>query len=184
MTRHAIAALLALLALVAPAAQAQAPAASCPAMLSHPMDTLGGEREDLCQYAGKVLLVVNTASFCGYTGQYAGLQSVYDKYRARGLVVLGFPSNDFNQETGGDAEIAEFCDRTYRVKFPLFAKSSLKAGKVGRFYDALAKASGQRPAWNFHKYLVARDGRTVASFGSRVEPQSAEMVAKLEELLR
>jgi glutathione peroxidase len=158
-------------------------AATCTPLLAHKVDTILGEKEDLCEYAGKVVLVVNTASYCGYTPQYQGLQALNARYYARGLVILGFPSNDFgNQEPGSNKEIAEFCDNTYKVKFPMFAKTSVKAGGSPLF-DGLAGASGSRPAWNFHKYLIARDGRRVASFASKVEPESPEFTAKVEEML-
>lgn len=157
-------------------------AASCPAILAHKVDTIVGGTEDLCQYAGKVVMVVNTATFCGYTPQYKGLQALHERYKARGLVILGFPSNDFGrQEPGSNREIADFCDRTYAVKFPMFAKTSVRAG-ASPLYDALAAASGERPKWNFHKYLVARDGR-VASFASAVEPDSPAFMKRVEELL-
>lgn len=157
--------------------------ADCPALLAHQVDNIVGEREDLCAHAGKVVLVVNTASQCGYTPQYKGLQALHARYRDRGLVILGFPSNDFGrQEPGSNREIAEFCDRTYAVKFALFAKTSVAPG-ASPLFDDLARASGERPAWNFHKYLIGRDGRSVASFPSAVEPESAPFVAKLEALL-
>lgn len=160
-----------------------AAAAQCSALLSHRVENILGEKEDLCEYAGKVVLVVNTASFCGYTPQYKGLQALHERYGKRGLVILGFPSNDFGkQEPKSNAEIADFCDRTYAVKFPLYAKSSVKAGGSPLF-DGLALATGQRPAWNFHKYVIARDGRQVASFPSKVEPESPAFVAKLEQFL-
>jgi glutathione peroxidase len=129
------------------------------------------------------VLVVNTASYCGFTPQYKALEELNKRYRSRGLVILGFPSNDFgNQEPKANAEIADFCDRTYAVKFPMFSKTSVAPG-ASPFYDGLAKATGERPAWNFHKYLVARDGQRVASFASKVEPDSKAFVAKVEELL-
>ena len=166
------------------AACAPAMAAQCPALLSHKVADILGEREDLCEHAGKVVLVVNTASFCGYTPQYQGLQALHERYRRRGLVILGFPSNDFGkQEPKSNAEIAEFCDRTYAVKFAMFGKTSVAPG-ASPLFDGLARATGERPQWNFHKYLVARDGRSVASFASQVEPESPRFVAKLEELLR
>ena len=158
-------------------------APACPALLAHKVDNILGEREDLCEHAGKVVLVVNTASYCGYTPQYKGLQALHQRYKARGLVILGFPSNDFGrQEPGSNAEIAEFCDRTYAVKFEMFGKTSVAPG-ASPFFDGLAKASGQRPKWNFSKYLIARDGRTVAFYPSKVEPDSREFVARVEELL-
>ena len=160
-----------------------ADASSCTSLLSHKVSTILGETEDLCEHAGKVVLVVNTASFCGYTPQYKGLQALHEKYAKRGLVILGFPSNDFGkQEPGSNREIAEFCDRTYAVKFEMFGKTSVAPG-ASPLYDGLARATGERPQWNFHKYLVARDGRTAASFTSKVEPESPEFVAKLEQML-
>ncbi|MGZ5085302.1 MAG: glutathione peroxidase [Usitatibacter sp.] len=158
--------------------------ADCGALLDHKVnDILGGE-ENLCQYAGKVVLVVNTASYCGYTPQYKGLQALNEKYKPRGLVILGFPSNDFGaQEPGSEKEIADFCDRTYAVKFPMFSKTAVKDPGGSAVFDALAKATGERPKWNFHKYLIARDGKTVASFPSKVDPESPEFIAKVEQLL-
>ena len=161
-----------------------ASASPCGALLSHKVDDIAGGKEDLCRYAGKVVLVVNTASYCGYTPQYKGLQALNEKYKSRGLVILGFPSNDFGQqEPGSNKEIAEFCDRTYAVKFPMFAKTSVKDAGGSPVFDGLAKASGERPKWNFHKYVIARDGSRVASFGSKVEPESKEFTAKIEEFL-
>jgi glutathione peroxidase len=161
-----------------------ADAAQCSSLLTHKVDNILGEKEDLCQYAGKVVLVVNTASFCGYTPQYKGLQALNEKYKAKGLVILGFPSNDFGQqEPGSNKEIADFCDRTYAVKFPMFAKTAVKDTGQTPLYDDLAKVTGERPKWNFHKYLIARDGRTVASYKSAVDPESKDFVAKVEEYL-
>ena len=158
--------------------------APCSALLSHKVTDILGQPHDLCEHAGKVVLVVNTASFCGYTPQYQGLQALNERYRKRGLVILGFPSNDFGkQEPGSNAEIADFCDRTYAVKFEMFGKTSVAPG-ASPLFDGLAKASGERPQWNFHKYLVGRDGRTVASFKSAVEPESPQFIAKVEELLK
>ena len=160
-------------------------AAPCGTLLDHTVADLAGTRENLCQYQGKVVLVVTTASYCGYTPQYKGLQALNEKYKSKGLVILGFPSNDFgNQEPGSAKEIAEFCDRTYAVKFPMFEKTAVKQAGGSALFDALAKATGERPQWNFHKYLIGRDGKTAASFPSKVEPESREFVAKVEELLR
>ena len=158
-------------------------AAQC-SLLSHKVDNILGEKEDLCRYAGQVVLVVNTASYCGYTPQYKGLQALNERYKSKGLVILGFPSNDFGaQEPGSNKEIADFCDRTYAVKFNLFAKTSVQPG-ASPLFDALASATGQRPEWNFHKYLIAPDGVTVTSFPSKVEPESAPFIEKVEEYLR
>ena len=156
----------------------------CPTLLDQDVSTLLGDHESLCQYAGKVVLVVNTASYCGYTPQYKGLQAIYEKYKARGFAVLGFPSNDFGQQEPGSAkEVADFCDNTYKVRFPMFAKTAVKQAGGSPFYDSLATATGQRPKWNFHKYLVSRDGTQVLSFPSDVEPESPAFLAKVEELL-
>lgn len=158
--------------------------ANCPSILDHTVKDLVGDEENLCQYAGKVVLVVNTASYCGYTPQYKGLEALNQKYKSRGLVVLGFPSNDFGkQEPGTAKEIADFCDRTYAVRFPMMAKTEVKDSGGSPVFDGLAKATGERPKWNFHKYLISRDGKSVTSFASGVEPESAQMIAKIEELL-
>lgn len=169
-----------------PAAQAAESAAACPKLLQHRFARLQGEAppQDLCEHAGKVLLVVNTASFCGYTRQYEGLEALHERYRERGLVVLGFPSNDFGgQEPGGAKEIAEFCRTTYGIRFPLHAKSSVVTPQGNALYDDLAARTGTRPKWNFHKYLVDRRGETVQSFDSAVTPLSPEFVTAVERLL-
>ena len=143
-----------------------------------------GKTESLCQFRGKVVLVVNTASYCGYTHQFEGLEALYRKYKSRGLVVLGFPSNDFGgQEPGSNHEIAEFCRLTYGVEFPMFEKSSVKSVKTNPLFAELVARTGQTPQWNFHKYLVDREGKRVVSFGTRVEPDNRELVASLEKLL-
>ena len=159
--------------------------ANCPDLLEQRFAPLkGGETQSLCQYQGKVLLVVNTASYCGNTPQYKGLQALYQKYSARGLVVLGFPSNDFGrQEPGAAADIAEFCERTYRVTFPMFEKSSVRAANGNPLYDRLAALSGERPQWNFHKYAIDRSGKKVSSFGSSTLPEDAQFVRQIEALL-
>jgi glutathione peroxidase len=172
------------LAAAAPTPAAKVASASCPALLNQKFEALQGGNRDMCEYAGKVVLVVNTASYCGYTKQYEGLQAIYDKYRDRGLVVVGFPANDFGkQEPGSNAEVADFCERTYKVKFPMMAKTSVVEGTANPLHEALAKTTGQRPKWNFHKYLIGRDGTTVASFPSKVDPESPEIKAEIERLL-
>lgn len=139
--------------------------------------------QDLCQYSGKVLLVVNTASFCGFTPQYEGLEALHAKYKERGLVVLGFPSNDFSQESGSNKEIAAFCENTFNVKFPMFAKSSVSGRSANPFFKQLTSASGTAPRWNFYKYLVGRDGVKVSAFNSMVTPQDPRFVKALETML-
>jgi glutathione peroxidase len=174
------------------AAQAQTPVAApaaapraCPAILQYKFTRLQDEApQDLCQYAGKVVLVVNTASFCGYTGQYEGLEALYAKYQRRGLVVLGFPSNDFGQqEPGSSKEIADFCFNTYGVQFPMFAKTVVAGEARHPFYAALFKATGQAPKWNFHKYLLDRHGKVLGSYASKVTPDNATLLAAIEQAL-
>jgi glutathione peroxidase len=136
------------------------------------------------EYAGKVLLVVNTASKCGNTPQYEGLEKLYEEYGSRGLVVLGFPSNDFfGQEPGTEEEIQEFCRLTYSIQFPMFEKISVKPGSAHAFYERLAEASGTYPTWNFHKYLVSRDGKLISSFSPRTQPYDEKLVAAIEAAL-
>ncbi len=154
---------------------------ACPGLLDRKVDTVDEKSQSLCEYSGKVVLVVNTASHCGYTPQYEGLEALYRKYRARGLVVLGFPSNDFgSQEPGSNKEIASFCVNQYAVDFPVFGKSVLRENS---FFRELQKATSQAPKWNFHKYLVDRSGQKVQSFDSAVEPEDAKLVAAIERLL-
>jgi glutathione peroxidase len=168
----------------APAAAA-APAASCPAILKQSFNRLQDEApQDLCQYAGKVILVVNTASYCGYTKQYEGLEALYGKYGSKGLVVLGFPSNDFGkQEPGSAKEIADLCYNTYGVKFPMFAKTVVSGTAANPLYASLIKATGKTPAWNFHKYLIDRNGKVVDSFPSKVTPEDKQLVGAVEKAL-
>lgn len=162
-----------------------AAAGSCPALLDREFNRLQtGKPESLCQYRGKVLLIVNTASYCGYTHQYEGLEALYRKYKDRGLVVLGFPTNDFGQqEPGSNKEIAQFCRLTYGVQFPMFEKTTVKSLAANPLYADLVARTGQGPKWNFHKYVVDRDGNPVATFASRVEPNDPNLVALIEKLL-
>ncbi len=168
----------------APAAPAAMPT-SCPAVLHQSFKRLQDDvPQDLCQYAGKVVLVVNTASYCGFTTQYQGLEALYAKYGKRGLVVLGFPSNDFGkQEPGSAKEIADFCFNTYGVKFPMFAKSSVKGPQANPLHASLIKATGEEPKWNFTKYLIDRNGKVLEYFPSKVTPDDKVLVAKIEKAL-
>ena len=135
-------------------------------------------------YGDKVLLVVNTASKCGNTPQYEGLEKLYQEYGDKGLVVLGFPSNDFfGQEPGTEEEIQEFCRLTYKVKFPMFEKVTVKEGEAHPFYDALAAAAGTYPTWNFHKYLIGRDGKVIREFSPRTKPYDDKVIAEIEAAL-
>jgi len=132
--------------------------------------------------------VVNTASFCGFTGQYKSLEALHADYASRGLVVLGFPSNDFGQQEPGSAkEIADFCENTFGVKFPMFAKSHVAPApgrSVNPLFVALAQRSGATPKWNFHKYLVSRRGDVVISHASAVDPKDPAFLKDLEKLLK
>jgi glutathione peroxidase len=167
-----------------PSARAATEPPGCPATLKHEFPRLQDEKpQSLCQYSGKVLLVVNTASYCGFTPQYKGLEALHARYRDRGLVVLGFPSNDFAQEKGDNKQIAEFCENTYGVKFPMFAKSSVRGDGANAFYRQLAQATGRQPLWNFHKYLVGRDGKVIASYTSMTGPEDAGLVRDIEKQL-
>jgi len=185
-TSIAIAALTAIALNGAARAENPAPVAdACPELLNFTFNRLQtGAAESLCQYRGKVVLIVNTASYCGYTHQYEGLEALYRKYKSRGLVVVGFPSNDFGgQEPGSNKEIAEFCRLTYGVEFPMFEKSSVTSIKTNPLYAELLARTGQSPKWNFHKYLVDRDGKQVTSFGTRVEPDNGDLVSAVERML-
>lgn len=166
-------------------APAAARASTCPALLQHTLPRLQDEApQPLCQYAGRVLLIVNTASQCGFTPQYEGLEALHSKYAARGLVVMGFPSNDFGQQEPGDAkQIGQTCFNLYGVRFPMFGKIAVKGAAAHPLYVQLAQASGQAPGWNFHKYLVDRQGRVAASFESKVEPLDRRITAPIETLL-
>ncbi|MEW6021182.1 MAG: glutathione peroxidase [Pseudomonadota bacterium] len=168
----------------APAASAASSPASCPALLHQNFKRLQDEApQDLCQYAGKVVLVVNTASYCGYTKQYEGLEKLNAKYGARGLVVLGFPSNDFKQESSNAKEIADLCYNTYGVKFPMFASTVVSGPNANPLHASLAKLTGKEPKWNFTKYLIGRDGKVIEHFPSKVAPEDPALVSKIEAAL-
>ena len=177
--------LAALLAPAGPAAAQPAATAACPANLQYTFPRLQDEKpQSLCQYAGKVIVVVNTASFCGFTGQYKGLEALYSRYKDKGLVVLGFPSNDFSQEPKGNQQIADFCENTFGVKFPMFTKTQVAGAQAVPFYKQLAAQSGgRRPLWNFHKYIIGRDGRVTADFPSQVEPENRAFLGEIEKQL-
>ena len=170
--------------LLAFAALPAAQAADCPVLLDQKVTTLIDQPASLCQYQGKVILVVNTASYCGFTPQYQGLEALYRRFKDRGLVVLGFPSNDFGeQEPGGNKDIAQFCQVNYGVSFPMFSKSAVIGPKAMSLYTRLASAGGGAPKWNFHKYLVDRRGEKVFSYDSEVEPLDRRFIQHIERLL-
>lgn len=159
---------------------------ACPETLNFNVKVLGQEEViNLCdKYMGKVIVVVNTASKCGYTPQYDGLEALYRQYKDRGLVVLGFPSNDFGgQEPGTEQQIKSFCRLTYGVEFPMFEKTHAAQRNADPIYQVLGRMAGEFPKWNFHKYIIDRQGKLAASFQSDITPQSETVVSKIVELL-
>lgn len=158
---------------------------TCPALLDHTFPALvDGKPMPLCQYAGKVILVVNTASYCGFTSQYDGLEKLYARLKDKGLVVLGFPSNDFGgQEPGGEKEIADFCRLTYGIQFPMVGKTVVKGRHANPFYARLAEITGSKPKWNFHKYLINRDATQVVAYTSLTKPDDEKLLKQIDEFL-
>ena len=176
---------------VEPAAQPDNQAAT-PAntmkIYDYKLESLDGKPVDMSKYEGKVLLIVNTASKCGYTGQYAGLQAISEKYKAQGLEVLGFPANNFGgQEPGSATEIGEFCQKNYGVTFDLFAKSSVKGADKSPLFSYLTETANPQKIgeidWNFEKFLISRDGQLVDRFKSAVTPQSEPLTKAIEAQL-
>jgi glutathione peroxidase len=157
---------------------------NCPTVLQHTVARLQDEKpQALCQYAGQVVVVVNTASFCGFTPQYKGLEALYAKYKDRGLVVLGFPSNDFSQEPESNAKIADFCENTFGVKFPMFVKTTVRGNDALPLFKQLAQKTGTTPKWNFYKYIISRDGQQIQSYSSMTGPQDKSFVQEIEKQL-
>ena len=166
--------------------QAATPQASpCPSVLQHTHLRLQDEKpQDLCQYAGQVVVVVNTASYCGFTPQYKGLEALYSRYKSKGLVVIGFPSNDFSQEPDSNAKIADFCENTFGVKFPMMAKTTVRGPQAAPLFQQLAQRSDTTPKWNFYKYIISRDGREVKAFSSMTGPTDRSFVNEIERMLQ
>ena len=158
--------------------------ADCPKVLDHDVRLLdSSKRVNLCQYEDKVILAVNVASRCGFTYQYESLQALYEKYAEEDFVILGFPSRDFMfQEYSDESKVKEFCSTEYGVTFPMFATSSVKGRKANSFFKALTEKSGVRPGWNFHKYLVSKNGKVI-SFDTKVEPDSEILAKEISKLL-
>jgi len=159
-------------------------AASCPGFLDHEFRKLrSSDKLNICQLAaGKPLLIVNTASHCGFTPQFKGLQELHERYKDRGLVVVGFPSDDFNQEDADEGKTAEVCYLNYGVKFPMAAVSHVKGNEANPVFAELNKRSSE-PSWNFNKYVVSADGQQVTHFGSRTTPDSPELTQAIEAVL-
>ncbi len=148
--------------------------------------SIDGKPMPLADFRGKVLLVVNTASFCGFTKQYAGLQALWTKYESKGLVIVGVPSNDFGgQEPKAEGEIKKFCEGAFGITFPLTDKQAVTGTSAHPFYQWAATAAGEggAPAWNFHKYLIGKDGRLLRSFSSRMSPESEDLTREIDNAL-
>lgn len=158
--------------------------ASCTGFYNQQFTTLQGQKFDFCAYQDKPILVVNTASKCGFTPQFEKLESMYSQYREKGLLVVGFPSNDFKQEFSSNKEIGDFCKMTYAVKFPMMAKSSVTGANANPLYKQLFQVTQQSPMWNFYKYLILPGGKEVYVFSSDVTPDAPEVMAKLKPYLK
>jgi glutathione peroxidase len=166
-----------------------APLLAAPGIYNFTLPSIDGESIPLSTYKGKVILVVNVASRCGYTPQYSALESLYEKYKDRGLVILGFPANNFGaQEPGSNSEIKRFCSTKYNVTFPMFSKISVKGDDKAPLYQFLTEKANPAVAgdikWNFTKFLADRKGHVVERFESAVTPDSPEVVAEVEKLLK
>lgn len=158
--------------------------ASCDPFYNHQFKTLSGELFDLCDYQNQPVLVVNTASKCGFTPQFEGLENLYEQYQSQGLLVIGFPSNDFRQELSEDKKIGDFCRMTYGVKFPMMAKSAVRGADVNPFYQQLIKTTGTTPKWNFYKYVITPNAKKVTVFSSLTKPSSKAIFKEIEPYLK
>lgn len=158
--------------------------AACSELYNHQLTTLQGEKLNLCDYQDKPIIVVNTASKCGFTPQFEALEAMYSKYKKDGLLVIGFPSNDFKQEPGDNKQIGDFCKLTYAVKFPMMSKSPVTGANANPFYQQLKAKTGQAPKWNFYKYLILPGGQQVFAYSSEVQPDSSEILSKIKPSLK
>lgn len=160
-------------------------ASDCPDVLKFMKRKLNSqETVNLCSaYQGKALLIVNTASYCGFTPQFEGLEAMYEKYKDQNFVILGFPSHEFNQEASSEEKTAELCELTYGVKFPMFEPTDVKGEDADPLYRMLTKATGQAPSWNFNKYLVDRQGNVVRHYDSKVTPTDDDLIADVERAI-
>ena len=156
----------------------------CPKVLNTKLNNLTGESVDFCKYRGKVILAVNTASYCGNTPQYEALEALFQKYNEKDFVVIGFPANNFgNQEPGSNEDIQNFCKLNYGVSFPMVEKTDVVGPNTNAIFKQLQTMTGDAPQWNFHKYLISRDGEQAFSFTASMDPMNAKLVKRLEELL-
>jgi glutathione peroxidase len=158
--------------------------AACPDLYNHQITTLQGEKINLCDYQDKPILVVNTASKCGFTPQFEALEGLYSKHKDKGLLVMGFPSNDFRQDPGDNKAIGDFCKMTYGVNFPMATKSAVSGKDANPFYKQLIAKTGQAPQWNFYKYVIAPGGKVVTAFQSTVKPDSEDVMKKISPYLK
>jgi glutathione peroxidase len=158
--------------------------AACPELYNHKITTLQGDVVNLCDYQDKPILVVNTASKCGFTPQFEALEGLYKKHKAQGLLVIGFPSNDFRQDPGDNKAIGDFCKMTYGVQFPMAVKSAVTGKDANPFYKQLAAKSGTAPQWNFYKYVITPNAKEVIAFGSTVQPDSSDITNKIKPYLK
>lgn len=158
--------------------------AACSELYNHQFTTLQGDKINLCDYQDKPILVVNTASKCGFTPQFESLEGLYSNYKDKGLLVVGFPSNDFRQEYSSDKQIGDFCKMTYSVKFPMITKTSVTGANANPFYKQLASKTGQAPSWNFFKYVVMPGGKEVYAYSSDVRPDAPEIMSKIKAGLK
>jgi glutathione peroxidase len=158
--------------------------ASCNALYDHQFTTLEGKPFNLCDYQDKPILVVNTASKCGFTPQFETLEGLYEQYKSQGLLVIGFPSNDFMQELAEDKKIGDFCKMTYGVKFPMMSKSAVRGDNVNPFYKQLIAKTGTAPKWNFYKYVIAPNGEKVTAFSSMTKPDSDKILSEIKPYLK
>lgn len=158
--------------------------ANCKDEYNHQLTTLQGDKIDLCEYQTQPILIVNTASKCGFTPQFEALEALYSEFKDQGLLVVGFPSNDFRQELKTDQEIGDFCKHTYSVKFPMISKSNVTGEHANALYKQLAKSTGQAPMWNFYKYLVLPNNEQVYVFSSDVKPHSEAILGRIKGALK
>lgn len=158
--------------------------AACTGIYNHQFTTLQGEKFNLCEHQHQPILVVNTASKCGFTPQFEKLEAMYKDHNSKGLIILGFPSNDFRQELSSNKEIGDFCKMTYAVKFPMMAKSSVTGAHANPFYKELTEATKQAPMWNFYKYLILPGGKEIDVYSSDIQPDAPEIMRKLKPYLK
>ena len=158
--------------------------AACSDLYNHQFTTLQGGKINLCDYQDKPILVVNTASKCGFTPQFENLEALYKRYQSKGLLVVGFPSNDFRQELGSDKEVGDFCINTYAVKFPMMTKTSVTGPNANPLHKQLIAITKQAPMWNFYKYVILPGSKQVYAYSSDVDPASDEIIGKIKPFLK